>query len=63
MPEWLRLVWKQVESLRYGVVQVVVQDGQVVQVDRTERVRLTKPVARYDAHPENVVLVRAQFSF
>lgn len=48
MPEWLRLVWKQVESLRYGVVQVVVQDGQVVQVDRTERVRLTKPVATYE---------------
>jgi hypothetical protein len=33
-------------SLRYGTVTVVVQDGVVVQVDRTERVRLDKPTLR-----------------
>jgi hypothetical protein len=29
-------------GLRYGVVTVVVQDGVVVQVERTEKVRLTR---------------------
>ena len=39
---WLELVRRQVGSLRYGVVQVVVQDGRVVQIEKTERVRLEK---------------------
>lgn len=42
---WLELVRRQVGSLRYGVVQVVVQDGRVVQIERTERVRLEKSAA------------------
>ena len=29
-------------GLRYGVVSVIVQDGVVVQIERTERNRLTK---------------------
>jgi hypothetical protein len=29
-------------GLRYGVVSVIVQDGVVVQIERTERRRLTK---------------------
>ena len=29
-------------GLRYGVVSVIVQDGVVVQIERTERSRLTK---------------------
>ena len=48
LPEWLRLVQKQVEGLRFGVVQVVVHDGMVTQIERTERVRLTKPVVTYE---------------
>ena len=48
LPEWLRLVQKQVESLRFGVVQVVVHDGQVTQIEKTERVRLAKPVVSYE---------------
>lgn len=29
-----------VRSIRYGVVQIIVQDGVVVQIDRTEKMRL-----------------------
>jgi len=40
--EWLEVVRRQVNSLRYGVVQIVVHDGQVTQIEKTERVRLDK---------------------
>ncbi len=43
VPEWLELVRRQVGSLRFGVVQIVVHDSQVTQVEKTERVRLDKP--------------------
>jgi len=39
-PGWLELVQRQVGSLRYGVVQIVVHDSQVTQIEKTERVRL-----------------------
>jgi len=39
-PEWLALVRAQVRDLRYGVVQLVVHDGRVTQIERTEKVRL-----------------------
>ena len=42
-PEWLELVRRQVGSLRFGVVQIVVHDSQVTQIEKTERVRLDKP--------------------
>ncbi len=40
LPEWLRLVQAKVESLRYGVVHLVVHDGRVTQIERTEKTRL-----------------------
>ena len=39
-PGWLELVRQHVGSLRYGVVQIVVHDGHVTQIEKTERVRL-----------------------
>lgn len=39
---WLEIVRRQVTSLRFGVVQIVVHDSQVTQIDKTERVRLEK---------------------
>jgi hypothetical protein len=39
---WLETVRDQVASLRYGVVQIVVHDSQVVQIERTEKVRLDR---------------------
>jgi hypothetical protein len=40
---WLEVVRQQVDSLRYGAVQIVVHDSQVTQIEKTERVRLDKP--------------------
>jgi len=37
---WREIVARKVESLRFGVVQIIVYDSQVVQIERTERVRL-----------------------
>ena len=46
LPEWLRVVQNKVESLRYGVVQLVVHDGRVTQIERTEKTRIAPPGAR-----------------
>ena len=40
LPDWLALVREKVEGLRYGVVQLVVHDGRVTQIERTEKTRL-----------------------
>jgi len=47
-PEWLRLVQQKVESLRYGVVQLVVHDGRVTQIERTEKTRLPDPAGGHE---------------
>lgn len=39
-PAWLEIVRQKVESLRFGVVQIVVHDGKVTQIERTEKTRL-----------------------
>ena len=39
-PDWIALVREKVEGLRYGVVQLVVHDGRVTQIERTEKTRL-----------------------
>jgi len=43
--EWLRVVQQKVETLRYGVVQLVVHDGRVTQIERTEKTRIFSPAA------------------
>jgi len=40
--KWLELVIQQVGSLRYGVVEIVVHDSRVIQIEKTERLRLDK---------------------
>ena len=40
--DWLAIVQKQVSSVRFGVVQITVHDGRVVQVETTERLRFEK---------------------
>lgn len=47
LPDWVALVREKVESLRFGVVQLVVHDGRVTQIERTEKTRL--PAARESA--------------
>ncbi|MDD3178953.1 MAG: YezD family protein [Opitutaceae bacterium] len=44
-PGWFAIVRSNVESLRYGVVQLVVHDGRVTQIERTEKTRLEDPAA------------------
>jgi len=39
-PEWLSLVRAKVKDLRYGVVQLIVHDGRVTQIERTEKTRV-----------------------
>lgn len=39
-PEWLDIVRQKVESLSFGVVQIIVHDRKVTQIERTERTRL-----------------------
>lgn len=39
---WLETVRKQVAALRFGLVQIVVHDSQVVQIERTEKLRLDR---------------------
>ena len=38
---WLETVRRQVGSLRFGVVQIVVHESRVVQIEKTERIRLS----------------------
>lgn len=40
VPGWLAIVREKVESLRFGVVQIVVHDAKVTQIERTEKTRL-----------------------
>ena len=42
---WLEVVAEQIGTLRFGVVQIVVHDGRVVQIEKTEKVRLDKPAS------------------
>ena len=46
--KWLELVFQNVKSLRYGVVEIVVHDSRVIQIEKTERVRLDKADNRAD---------------
>lgn len=45
--DWIALVREKVEGLRFGVVQLVVHDGRVTQIERTEKTRL--PASRDQA--------------
>ena len=38
--DWLELVREKGQSLRFGVVQIVVHDSRVTQIERTEKTRL-----------------------
>lgn len=38
--EWVELVKQSVRDLQFGVVQIVVHNAKVVQIDKTEKLRL-----------------------
>ena len=37
---WLDTVKKQVEGVQFGVVQITIHHGDVVQIERTEKIRI-----------------------
>jgi hypothetical protein len=39
---WSELVAQNVKSLRYGVVEIIVHDSRVIQIEKTEKMRLDK---------------------
>jgi hypothetical protein len=41
--DWQQIVSALVKSLKFGTVQIVIQDGKVVQIDSTEKIRLDQP--------------------
>ena len=56
---WQDIVRQHVESLRFGTVEIIVHDSRVIQIEKTERVRLGKTSAvasdtvRIEINPEN----------
>jgi len=42
-PDWLEIVRAKVESLNYGIVQLVIHDHKVTQIEKTEKTRLDSP--------------------
>ena len=38
--EWVELVKASVRSLQFGIVQIVIHNAKVVQIEKTEKVRL-----------------------
>lgn len=44
-PEWLDLIREQVGSIRFGTVLITVHESRVVQVEKSEKVRLDPPPA------------------
>jgi hypothetical protein len=41
--DWLGIVQEQVNALKFGVVQITVHESRVVQIEKTEKVRLDRP--------------------
>ena len=40
--KWLEIIRQQVGSLQYGVVEITVHDSRVIQIQKTERLRIDK---------------------
>ena len=54
-PDWLTIVREKVETLRYGVVQIVIHDSQVTQIERTERTRIeSRPNSHFSNRPDKL---------
>lgn len=39
-PQLLEAILEAIGSVRFGTIQLIIQDGRVVQIDRTEKTRL-----------------------
>ncbi len=36
----LKAIQEAIQSIRHGVVQIIIQDGRIIQIDKTEKIRL-----------------------
>jgi hypothetical protein len=52
--KWLELVVQYVKSLQYGVGEIVVHDSRVIQIEKTERVRLDRTENRRKKPDETI---------
>ena len=43
LPDWLKLTTRYVNELEYGQVILTIHQGNVLEVQKTERTRLTQP--------------------
>lgn len=43
---WMRRIKEQLSGVRFGQLQITVHNGQIVQIDRTERIRHDKPAGK-----------------
>jgi hypothetical protein len=53
-PAWLQIVREKVETLRYGVVQIVIHDSRVTLIERTEKTRLVSPGPEISDRPDQL---------
>ena len=54
-PEWLSIVREKVETLRFGVVQIIIHDSKVTQIERTERTRIeSHPKSHFSNRPDTL---------
>jgi hypothetical protein len=49
---WQQIVTQQATALRFGAIEIVVHAGRVVQIDKTERIRLEQASTK-SARPES----------
>lgn len=48
-PDWVGIVVRQIESMKFGVVQNIVHESRVVPIEKTENVRLDIPKRREES--------------
>jgi hypothetical protein len=54
-PDWLDIVREKVETLRFGVVQIVIHNSKVTQIERTERTRIEcRPQSHFSNRPDTL---------
>ena len=41
--DWSQAVTRFVNTVQFGSVQIVIQDGRVIQIERTNKIRLDRP--------------------
>jgi hypothetical protein len=54
LPAWLDVIQEKVGSLHFGVVQIIVHDSEVVQIERTERIRFDNTRPGKTRRPDSV---------